>query len=70
MARASSQASGSTLASLEREVAALKKEVAALKKQLASKSKSSRGADPRVDKLVEVLKNNADNWLAKDFFAK
>ena len=38
---------------LAKEVAALKKEVAALKKEL--KAKSSGGADPRVDKLIEAV---------------
>ena len=40
-------------AALKKEVAALKKEIAALKKEL--KAKSSGGADPRVDKVLEVL---------------
>lgn len=37
---------------LVKEIAALKKEVADLKKELA---KSKGGADPRVDKIIEVL---------------
>ena len=41
---------------LAKEVAALKKEVAALKKEL--KAKSSGGADPRVDKLIQALKGS------------
>ena len=36
-----------------KQLAALKKEVASLKRELSKKS--SGGADPRVDKLVEVL---------------
>jgi hypothetical protein len=42
-------------AALKKEVAALKKEIAALKKEL--KAKSSGGADPRVDKILSVLKD-------------
>ena len=38
----------------EKDIAALKKEIAALKKEL--KAKSSGGADPRVDKIIEALK--------------
>lgn len=47
-------------ADLEKEIAALKKEIAALKKELdaAKKAKSSGGADPRVDKIIEVLKTS------------
>ena len=48
-------------ADLEKELAALKKEVAALKKELEAtkKAKSSGGgADPRVDKILEVLKTS------------
>jgi len=44
-----------TVEDLQKEVEALKKEIAALKKEL--KAKSSGGADPRVDKVIEVLKN-------------
>ena len=40
-------------AELHKQLAALKKEVAALKKEI--KVKSSGGADPRVDKIIEVL---------------
>lgn len=45
-------------ADLEKELAAIKKEMAALKKELEElkKMKSSGGADPRVDKLIEALK--------------
>ena len=39
---------------LQKELAALKKEVAALKRELG-KAKSSGGADPRVDKLIEAV---------------
>jgi outer membrane murein-binding lipoprotein Lpp len=45
-------------ADLEKELAALKKEVAALKKDLAAAKKSGGGADPRVDKILEVLKTS------------
>ena len=41
-------------AKCEKDIAALKKEIAALKREL--KAKSSGGADPRVDKLIESLK--------------
>lgn len=41
-------------AALKKEVAALKREIAALKKEL--KEKSSGGADPRVDALIDILK--------------
>lgn len=44
-------------AELEKKVTALEKEVAALKKELA-KAKSSKGSDPRVDKLWEIIKNS------------
>jgi len=44
-----------TVEDLQKEVEALKKEIAALKKEL--KAKSSGGADPRVDKVIEALKN-------------
>ncbi len=50
-------------AALKKEVAALKKEVAALKKEL--KAKSSGGADPRVDKIIEALKMKEDDKLPK-----
>ena len=43
-----------------KELAALKKEVAALKK-----AKSSGGADPRVEKLVEFLKLNDSKGKSK-----
>ena len=43
------------LAKCEKEIAALKKEIAGLKKELAKKS--AGGADSRVDKIIEVLKN-------------
>ena len=41
---------------LAKEVAALKIEIASLKRELG-KAKSSGGADPRVDKLIEILKS-------------
>lgn len=44
-----------TVEDLQKEVEALKKEIAALKKEL--KAKSSGGADPRVDKIIEALKS-------------
>ena len=40
-------------AELHKQLAALKKEIAALKKEM--KSKSSGGADPRVDLLLETI---------------
>ena len=43
-----------TVEDLQKEVEALKKEIAALKKEL--KANSSGGADPRVDKIVEMCK--------------
>ena len=43
-------------AKCEKDVAALRKEIAALKKELAKKS--SGGADPRVDVLIEALTRN------------
>lgn len=42
-------------AKCEKDIAALKKEIAALKKEL--KAKSSGGADPRIDKIIEALKS-------------
>ena len=47
-------------AKCEKDIAALKKEIAALKKEL--KAKSSGGADPRVDKLINYLKSISDSW--------
>jgi len=44
-----------TVEDLQKEIAALKKEIAALKKEL--KAKPDGGADPRVDKIVDALKN-------------
>ena len=41
-------------AKCEKDIAALKKEIAALKKEL--KAKSGGEADPRVDKILSVLK--------------
>ena len=42
---------------LEQEVAELRKEVAALKAQLSKRpARSTCGADPRVDKLVDFIK--------------
>ena len=43
-------------AKCERDIAALKREIAALKKELAKKS--SGGADPRVDAILELLKQS------------
>ena len=43
-------------AKCESDIAALKKEIAALKREL--KAKSSGGADPRVDKLIEYFCQN------------
>ena len=51
-------------AALKKEVAALKKEVAALKKEL--KEKSSSGADPRIDKIIEALKNSVNKAILQD----
>ena len=42
-------------AKCEKDVAALRKEVVALKKELAKKS--AGGADPRVDILIDILKD-------------
>ena len=42
-------------AKCEKDIATLKKEIAALKKEL--KAKSSGGADPRIDKIIEALKS-------------
>jgi len=42
---------------LHKEIAALKKEVAALKAELKKAPKGGGGADPRVDKVLEALKN-------------
>ena len=43
-------------AKCEKDVAALRKEIAALKKELAKKT--SGGADPRVDKLIQYFCQN------------
>ena len=50
-------------AKCEKDVAALKKEVAALKKELAKIS--AGGADPRVDQLIEGLRNISEGWENK-----
>ncbi len=47
-------------AKCESDIAALRKEVAALKKALANVSKG--GADPRVDKLIEAVKDHHPRW--------
>ena len=47
-------------AKCESDIVGLKKEIAALKKEL--KAKSSGGADPRVDKIVEALKLLKVDW--------
>jgi len=47
-------------AKCEKDIAALKKEIAALKREL--KSKSSSGTDPRVDKLIEALRNESPRF--------
>jgi len=44
-------------ADLHKQLAALKKEVAALKVELKKAPKGGGGADPRVDKVVELLKS-------------
>jgi|DEB0MinimDraft_6_1074348.scaffolds.fasta_scaffold507871_1 chromosome segregation ATPase len=52
-------------ADLEKELAALKKELESVKKELESvkKSKSSGGgADPRVDKLIEALRDESPRF--------
>ena len=50
---------------LHKEIAALKKEIAALKAELKKAPKGGGGADPRVDKLIEVLKDNPKFFLSK-----
>lgn len=42
---------------LHKEIAALKKEVQALKAELKKAPKGGGGADPRVNKIIEALKN-------------
>lgn len=52
-----------TVEDLQKEVEALKKEIASLKKEL--KAKSSGGADPRVDQLIDFINvwcNVGDNF--------
>jgi len=44
-------------AELHKQLAALKKEIAALKAELKKAPKGGGGADPRVEKLIEVLKS-------------
>ena len=50
---------GASVTALRKELETLKKEVAALRKELSKKPAGSKGADPRVDKLIEVLKRNS-----------
>ena len=45
-------------AELHKQIAELKKEVAALQAELKKAPKGGGGADPRVDKILEALKNN------------
>ena len=47
-------------AELHKQLAALKKEVASLKKEL--KAKSRGGADPRLDQLIEALRNESERF--------
>ena len=47
-------------AKCEKDVAALRKEIAALKKELAKKS--TGGADARVEKIINMLKNQSTSW--------
>ena len=50
---------------LLKEIAALKKEVAALKKQCdacCAKQAKGGGADPRIDKLLNLLKSTSESW--------
>ena len=50
-------------AELKKEINALKKEVAELKKALAKRPAAGKGADPRVDVLIEALtKNPGWSW--------
>lgn len=48
---------------LEKKVADLEKEVDALKKELA---KAKGGADPRVDAIINVIKNTVNKALLKE----
>ena len=54
---------------LHKEIAALKKEVAVLKAELKKAPKGGGGADPRVDKLIEALKDNPKFFLSKVFLS-
>ena len=54
-------------ADLYKQLAALKKEVAALKAELKKAPKGGGGADPRVDKLINILKDHKGNWLANKY---
>lgn len=69
MAKRSSSSSETSvdLSALEKEIASLKSEIAKLKKGLAavSKAKSSGGADPRVDKIIEALYRMGKGKLLK-----
>ena len=51
-------------ADLEKELAALKKELTALKKELSkvSSTKSSGGADPRLDAFLKAFKDHTPKW--------
>jgi uncharacterized small protein (DUF1192 family) len=50
---------------LHKEIAALKKEVQALKAELKKAPKGGGGADPRVEKLVQLIKLQQVDGLAK-----
>jgi len=57
---------GAEVAELAAEIAALKKEVAALKEEIGKKSASDAGGvDPRVVKIVEVLKLSSNSIKQK-----
>ena len=48
-------------AKCEKDIAALKKEIASLKRELSKKP--AGGADPRVDKIVELLHKYAPTYF-------
>ena len=48
---------------LHKEIAALKKEIAALKVELKKAPKGGTGADPRVDKLIEIFRDLGRDYL-------
>ena len=64
-AAASEESASECCAKCESDIAALRKEIADLKKELAKKPAAGGGADPRVDKIWNALKEMGKGKLLK-----